>query len=60
MKYDRVNENRSIAPYCFVQRNAASIENGLHSTVKLSAWKWFDSDNGIVLSFCEKKKEENT
>lgn len=37
MKYDRVNENGSIAPYCFVQWNGAFTENGLHSAVKLSA-----------------------
>ena len=49
MKYDRVNENGSIAAHCFVQWNGAfTVErNGLHSAVKLSPWKWFDSDNGI-------------
>lgn len=48
MKYDRVNENGSIEPYCFVQLNAAFSENGLHSAVKLSVWKRFDRDNGIT------------
>ena len=38
MKYDRVNENGSIAAHCFVQWNGAFTvqRNGLHSAVKLS------------------------